>query len=235
MKLIAGIQSYNACQTLERCLESLTDFDLILVADGSFDTDKLSTDGTREICNKYENVKLLNMPNSNTAQKKNKIQSFATHPQDILIHIDADCYLVGDVSKLKQRLGKPFKTTLAIIPVYMKCWQRHNARHSGKVIYRAWVLNPYNVKTPNDDHGKYVKHGRVLFPSERLNYVAIIHDDSVRKIDPTYIDALTASDSKEAETREKYQYSLRDKIRHRICDYKCKKQKELTKDDILKL
>ncbi len=111
-KLYAAVITYNAGSMISKCLDSLVDFDQVIVADGVYATNMadtpLSNDGTREIAATYSNVTMLDMPYMITAEKKNMLQGQSTHPNDILVYVDSDCRIVGDVSRLKRRLHKRF-------------------------------------------------------------------------------------------------------------------------------
>lgn len=82
MKISATIIVFNEEQNVQNCLESLADFDEIIVVDSG------STDRTKEICEKFHNVKFFEQTWLGFGRQKNFAASLASN--DWIFNIDAD-------------------------------------------------------------------------------------------------------------------------------------------------
>jgi len=86
-KVSVIICAYNAERTMDRCLASVEtlnypNYEVIVVNDGS-------TDATREICERYDRVRLINQDNKGLSAARNVGLSAATG--DIIAYTDSDC------------------------------------------------------------------------------------------------------------------------------------------------
>jgi len=97
--ICAAIPVFQDAKSLKRCLDSLADFDLVLVVDGVYEgypaESPLSTDGTRELCTQYDNAKLIDAPNLKEFEKRNVYLKAC--PWKHLLVIDSDEWLEGDI------------------------------------------------------------------------------------------------------------------------------------------
>lgn len=98
VKVAAGINVYNDCNSLKRTLQTTVEyFDRIYVVDGRYPdyskpTDsKYSTDGTKELVQSYDNCKYIQM----FAEQKDKRTRYLKECEhDFLVVIDADEYMI---------------------------------------------------------------------------------------------------------------------------------------------
>ena len=86
-KVSVIICAYNAERTMDRCLASVErlnypNYEVIVVNDGS-------TDATREICERYDRVRLINQENKGLSAARNVGLSASTG--DIIAYTDSDC------------------------------------------------------------------------------------------------------------------------------------------------
>jgi len=86
-KVSVIVCAYNAQRTMDQCLDSLEklnypNYEVIIVNDGS-------TDATREICEHYDSVRLINQENKGLSAARNVGLSASTG--DIIAYTDSDC------------------------------------------------------------------------------------------------------------------------------------------------
>ena len=86
-KISVVVCAYNAERTMDRCLASLEnlsypDYEVIVVNDGS-------TDSTREICERYDYIRLINQDNKGLSAARNV--GFAVSTGEIVAYTDSDC------------------------------------------------------------------------------------------------------------------------------------------------
>jgi len=109
--LAAGLIFFNDCASLKRTLDSLTDFDFVIAIDGAFSAynsnDRLSTDGSRELCLQYPNVILMDGADLLQYQKRDMYLRKAEELKvDHLLIIDSDEWLEGDLRAAIKDLTK---------------------------------------------------------------------------------------------------------------------------------
>ena len=90
IKLTVAIITFNEEKNIARCLESVTD-----VADEILVVDSLSTDKTREICQKF-NVRFVDQKFLGYVEQKNFALNLATH--EYVLSLDADEALSPELS-----------------------------------------------------------------------------------------------------------------------------------------
>lgn len=100
IKIAAGINTFNDCKSLERCIKSLVEYvDRIYVIDGRYPDyestengkDKYSTDGTLELVKSFDKCRYFAM----YAEQKDKRTRYMKECEyDFLLAVDADEYLV---------------------------------------------------------------------------------------------------------------------------------------------
>lgn len=98
MSFAVGCVYYNDVKSLERLLDSTTDqFDYCLMIDGRFFAHRgepLSTDGSRELMNSYDNIISLDLPDLTEAQKRNGyLWLCKEHNIEWLLILDSDEYV----------------------------------------------------------------------------------------------------------------------------------------------
>jgi len=175
---------YNEVKLLPTCLESLRWCDRVYAIDGRNKGHKgerpTSSDGSLEVCRKYENVTLLSMPDSDYPQKTTRGFEQATSRRDICMTLDADMRVTGDTQAFRADLEKRQTWKGAAgIRVFYQQWTR-KPEFNGRInqIYR--LINPYEAKCNPQNHGVYLKHGKILLPTFTSPYITIVHDDSMR-------------------------------------------------------
>lgn len=98
MRLAAGIIVFNDRLSLMRTLSSLTECDYVFVVDGKFpDFDypsQLSDDGTRDICEEFDNVILIDCPGPEVDKRNRYLQACHDYNIDYLIPIDSDEWVI---------------------------------------------------------------------------------------------------------------------------------------------
>ena len=110
MQWAAGIIFYDDKNSLERCLNSIHEvMDLIFCIDGKFRMLKAnhdtSMDGSRELVQEYPNTVLVDVVGENQVEKRNKYLRLAKdYNVDVMLHIDSDEYVVGDLSGFRRNL-----------------------------------------------------------------------------------------------------------------------------------
>lgn len=97
VKIAAGINVYNDKHSLERTLQTTTEyFDRLYIIDGRYPdysnntSEKFSTDGTKELVKSYKNCKYIPMF---AEQKEKRTRYLKECEYDLLMVIDADEYL----------------------------------------------------------------------------------------------------------------------------------------------
>jgi len=108
MKITGVIITYNEEENIERCLKSL-----IGIVDEILVVDSLSTDGTKEICQKFPDVKFIEQPWLGYAQQKNFANENASF--DFILSIDADEVLSDE---LKTSILQVKQSDANILTVY---------------------------------------------------------------------------------------------------------------------
>lgn len=109
LSIAAGIVFFQDSAGLKRTLDSLKDFDSVIAIDGAFTAynsiERLSTDGSRELCKKYPNVHLIDMPDCLQVDKRARYMEYAAEiGADHLLIIDSDEWIEGDISRFKANL-----------------------------------------------------------------------------------------------------------------------------------
>jgi len=152
MRIACGVSFYQCKAELDRCLKSLQGADVVYAIDGKYvsygDRNKtgLSDDGSREVCKRYPNVKLFDMPNTWQIHKRNKyLIEAAKENCDLILVVDSDVWLEGDWNMFRQELDKEVR-------------EEHGYRY---------IMEHYNDKQGNKVKQHY---GRILFRPELLHY-----------------------------------------------------------------
>ncbi|MHA2142575.1 MAG: hypothetical protein ACXADD_13835 [Candidatus Thorarchaeota archaeon] len=110
MRWAAGIIFYNDKDSLERCLNSIHEtIDFIFCIDGKFKmleaNHETSVDGSRELVQEYSNTVLVSVVGAHQVEKRNKYLELAEeYKVDVMLHIDSDEYVVGDLSWFRRNL-----------------------------------------------------------------------------------------------------------------------------------
>lgn len=124
-------------KSLYRTLSSCHQTNYHFVIDGRFPdypyhTD-LSDDGTREICDQFENVVLIDCPADEVTKRNRYLQACREYGIDYLLIIDSDEYIIeADWWRFTQNLAK-LTTTENILGI----WCRNQDGHEG-VFPRLW-------------------------------------------------------------------------------------------------
>ncbi len=125
------IPVYNAEATLRRCVESIlnqeyTDFELILVNDGS-------TDSSAEICKEYAisdpRVRTIQKENSGVSDSRN--QGIQAAKGEYIQFVDADDWITADATKLMVREASQENCDLVITDFYRVIGKR--VSHKGSI------------------------------------------------------------------------------------------------------
>ena len=100
--LCAGLIFFQDVTSLKRTLDSLSDFDSVIAIDGAFTAyasdNRLSNDGSRELCQQYDNVILMDGADLMQYQKRDMYLRKAEELKaDQLLVIDSDEWLEGDL------------------------------------------------------------------------------------------------------------------------------------------
>lgn len=107
-RIAAGIVFYNEARLLRRCLDSLREFDLVICIDGVYDLAQgspLSTDGSRDIIQSYDNTLLVDMPYHRQTEVRNHyLEEAVWNHCDYILVFEADEYLTGDVKEFRENL-----------------------------------------------------------------------------------------------------------------------------------
>ena len=186
------VSFYNESTTLPRCLDSLKWCDRVYAIDGRFagygdhherkaEMEGLSDDGSREICKAYDNVTLLDCPQTDVNNKISFGFKQFKDPVDVSWYMDSDCYVIGDTLKFREECRKKSPWNgVAGLRYYYKVWQR-NKSCEGEYNFLYRLLNPYGVSVHKKYHGIYIKNDvKVLWPTFVIPCITIIHDDSQR-------------------------------------------------------
>lgn len=163
MKITAGIVFYQDAKGLARCLDSIyTHVDEIICVDGKFPEFKadseLSTDGSRELIEKYPNTRLIDFPATEVSKRNVYLKLCET---ECLLPIDSDEYIVGnwdmfndnlqDISDLEPSTdifsirasrgrGQEFWPRIWMHPTQMEYYKAHNVfrnKKTGLCLYSA--------------------------------------------------------------------------------------------------
>jgi len=107
--LVGVINCYNDMPLIKNCIESLySQVDKIIVIDGSYadfpDGSGSSTDGTVEYLNSLDKVELITTYGLSEVQKRN-LYLEPLSDGDIIINLDSDEVLVGNIPKLDCDFG----------------------------------------------------------------------------------------------------------------------------------
>jgi glycosyltransferase involved in cell wall biosynthesis len=145
------IITYNEEKNIERCLRSV-----LAVADEIVVLDSLSTDRTKEICQRF-NVTFIEQPFLGYVDQKNKALEFATYP--IVLSLDADEALSDELAKSILEIKKNWqydgycfnrKTNYCGTWIYHSGWypdrklrlfDRRKGKWAGKIIHERYVMN----------------------------------------------------------------------------------------------
>ena len=152
MKIGCGVSFYQCKDELDRCIGSLQEADVVYAIDGKYisygDKNKsgLSTDGSRDVCKKYSNVKLYDMGNKWQIPKRNKYLIEAAKDNcDIILIVDSDVWLEGDWELFRENLDRVVR------------------EENG---YR-YIMPLINNK---QEQGAQMNYGRILFRPEKIHY-----------------------------------------------------------------
>lgn len=109
VKLAAGVVAFNDYPLIERMLDSLVDFDHVIICEGKYDINPFgmdhSTDGTLEIIYKYPNVHILDCAGMRQSDVRNMyIEKAIELGCDHLLVIECDEYLTGDMQEFRDNL-----------------------------------------------------------------------------------------------------------------------------------
>lgn len=137
MKLAVGTIVFRDRVSLHRTLATCQPAHYVFVVDGRFDgydyhTD-LSDDGTRELCEQFENVVLIDCPADEVTKRNRYLQACREYGIDYLLIVDSDEYVIeADWWRFYQNLGK-LTTTENILGI----WCKNQDGHEG-VFPRLW-------------------------------------------------------------------------------------------------
>ena len=143
---------YNAESTLRRCIESIlnqeyTDFELILIDDGSSD---LSADICDEYRQKDSRIKVIHKENTGVSDSRNKGMEAATG--EFLQFVDADDWITADATKLMVREAVKENCDLVITDFYRVIGNR--VSHKGSIkeagVLTRETLAEYMMESPAD-------------------------------------------------------------------------------------
>lgn len=191
---------------LRRCLASLRGLDRVYAVDGRFrghaGPSALSTDGCREVCAEFENVELVDAPDSSISEKSAAVFNRISDPFTVCLMIDADMYAETDdgFATLRQACRKrsSFRNGTARVRGEIKHWNRSSASR-----YRTcMILNPALVYQSDKWHWIWLHtytRREAVSEVHIVPGVTLIHDDSGRTretadINATYHDRLNADE-----------------------------------------
>lgn len=156
-----GILTYNSEKHLPRCLDSLTGFAQIIIADGG------SQDGTLAIAQKYHCQIIpqsqLNQPIADFAQERNRLLAIASH--DWFFYIDSDEFISPDLKEIIRKICAQADPPFLIYKI-----RQQNTSPDCQINYRT--LKPiYQTRFFNKKSGAYFInkiHERIAFDSTQF-------------------------------------------------------------------
>jgi glycosyltransferase involved in cell wall biosynthesis len=175
-KIAVGIVTYNCVKELKRCLDSLKDFEHVIVIDGKwFDFDPNnsvinSTDGTIELAKSYPNTKVITTAGYEYQNRQMYIDEAAKLGCKYLFWVDSDEYVkmdkgydyfVEQLEKTFENNPDKFASLINFHDVRMggNCWQirlishlsemKHRDRHN-QIWYRNMEVIGNHVKDAPD-------------------------------------------------------------------------------------
>lgn len=194
VKIAAGINVYNDCNSLKRTLQTTIEyFDRIYVIDGRYpdyskQTDSnYSTDGTEELTQSYDNVKYIPY----FAEQKDKRTRYLKECEyDFLLVIDADEYMIVDSWPTFQ---DQLQRKILNMPERHRYYQYHidyQAEPNKKISLARLIYNPNNLV--------YVNHwvmiadpiidNKPVVSSTLIEGITLCTDESLRPVSRLQVD-----------------------------------------------
>lgn len=187
-RIAVGLVFYNEARLLQRCLDSLREFDLVICVDGVYDLASgpaLSTDGSRDIVNMYENTLLVDMPYHKQPDVRNHYMDEAVwNGCDYLLVFEADEYVTGSVKEFRENLPVHDDTGIhdLVYNVPMHYVGQNHIVKSPRFFYKPELIryggshSTYVV----DGQSWLVRNGNESNMFETLSGITVNHDEKPR-------------------------------------------------------
>ncbi|MHA1961704.1 MAG: hypothetical protein ACW99U_15895 [Candidatus Thorarchaeota archaeon] len=192
MKWAAGIIFFDDGNSLDRCLDSIHEhMDVMFCIDGKFREYRadhsLSTDGSRDVVLSYPNSILIDAANSLQVEKRNKYLELAgEYDIEVMIHIDSDEYVVGDLRRFKQCLESTLNIGAVRPSIYNLIISTTRHKHTFTVSRPRIYHKPELLRLLSIRH--YTLYDTTTRPptslradSLTLHGIELHHDDSLRE------------------------------------------------------
>jgi len=190
-RIAAGLVFYNEARLLKRCLDSLREFDLVICIDGVYDVAKgkpLSTDGSRDIVQSYENTLLVDMPyHKQTVVRNQYMKEAVWNDCDYLLVFEADEYITGDMKQFRNNLPVHDKTKITdlVYNIPMHYVGQNHVVKSPRFFYKPELVSYGNTHSTYVVNGKswLVRNGNESNTFQTLSGIVVNHDERPRTKD----------------------------------------------------
>lgn len=187
-KIAAGIVFYNEARILQRCLDSLRDFDLVICIDGVYDLNRgaaLSTDGSREIVQSYDNALLVDMPYHRQPDLRNHyMKEAAWNDCDYILVFEADEYVTGNMNQFRDNLPVHNKTGIGdlVYNVPMHYVGQNHVVKSPRFFYKPELIRYGGTHSTYvvDGQSWLVRNGNESNMFQTLSGIVVNHDEKPR-------------------------------------------------------